>query len=222
MDNNKLETIESNRAAEISKELVKITATTKNNFFTICDLLLEFDEGNYFQYFGCKNFTEWVEQSELDFSWRQAYYYLSVAKKTRELGLSKDQLAEIPISKLKEILSLEPAEHEKTIRALLEEADSLSVEEVKEKVRGAKQKNNEELYVHYNFKVTEETKELLEECFELVRKLNGSTIDEHGEVKEISNSRCLEFMAAAFLQDQNNYPEKYQEMAKPVTGEVIV
>ncbi len=208
MNNNKLETSESNRAAEISKELVKITATTKNNFFTICDLLLEFDEGNYFQYFGCKNFVEWIEQSEFDFSWRQAYYYLSVAKKTRELGLSKDQLAEIPISKLKEILSLEPAEHEKTIRALLEEADSLSVEEVKDKVKGIKKKSGEEIYCHLNFKLTEEVKDIVEEAFELARKINGSTVDTvTGEIVDISNSRCLEFISASFLQDVNNYPQ---------------
>ncbi len=211
MDNNKLEAANADRANEVSQLLANITKQTKNNFFTICDLLLEADEGDYFQYFGCKNFTEWVEQSEFDFSWRQAYYYLSVAKKTRELGLSKDQLAEIPISKLKEILSLEPAEHEKTIRALLEEADSLSVEEVKDKVKGIKKKSGEEVWVHYNFKITEETKETLEEAFELARKINGSTVDETtGEVKDISNSRCLEFIAASFLQDVNNYPEKYK------------
>jgi len=208
-----LENNASDRANEVSQLLSKITVQTKSNFFAIGSLLLEFDEGDYYQYFGCKNFTEWIEQSELEIGVRNGYYYISIAKKTRELGLTEKDLSEIPISKLKEILSLAPSEHEKTIRALIEEADSLSVEEVKEKVRGVKQKHGEEVYCHLNFKLTEEVKEIVEEAMELARKLNGSTVDTTtGEVVDISNSRCLEFIAASFLQDPNNLSQPKVEV----------
>jgi hypothetical protein len=200
-----LENNAANRANEVSQQLVKITNDTKNNFFTICDLILESVEGDYHKYFGCKNFTEWIDQSEFDFSSRTAYYYLSIGKKTRELGLTKEELSEIPISKLKEILSLEPSSHEQTIRALIEESDSLSVEEVKQKVKGIKHKAGEDIFVHYNFKVTETAVQVIEDCFELIRRGTGNYVDQTtGEVVEISNSRCFELACASYTEDDNN------------------
>lgn len=203
---------EINRAAEVTRELAQITIDTKNAFFTACELLLEAYENEYHKHYGFDRFRDWIEQSDFDLGYRQAYYYVAIGKAARKLGLDKKALAETKMSNLKEILSLDPEMHEPVIRGLLAEANELTVEEVKAKVREAKHKKGEEVYVHYNFKLEETVKEIVEEAFELARKLNGSIVDEvTGEVKEISNSRCLEFICASFLQDPNNYPENKKD-----------
>lgn len=208
MTKNTLEVAGSDRAAYVSQQLAKITTDTKKNFFTVCDLMLEFFENDYHKFFGYTRFGEWVENAGLEIGSRQAYYYVTIGKRARDLGLDKEKLLEIPISNLKEILSLDPEKYETEIRGLLEEADSLSTEEVKDKVRGLKSDKGEEVYVNYNFKVSEFIKEILEEAFELCRRNHGNTVDTTtGEVIDITNSKCLELICVEYLQSKDNYPE---------------
>src|SRR4051812_15549140 len=99
------------RAAVVKEALTKIKDSLKENFFDMCDLLLEVSEKGYHSEWGYATFGEWVEEgSDLDISARSAFYYLNISRKAAQLGVTKENLRKLKISSLKQIFSLDPQE----------------------------------------------------------------------------------------------------------------
>jgi hypothetical protein len=207
------------RAEQVRQRLVEIEGNLETGLFDICDLLLEAKDNNYHTHWGYVRFGDWIEEaSGLRISARTAYYYITIATKVKELGLSREQISAVGISKLKEIFTLEPEEHANHMKELVEAAPDSSLDDVSEavaKVRG------KEPAKYMTLKLDPEVKETVKEAFELARRVHGSTV-RHGEVVDITDSRCMELICASFLQDPNNYaePDKDEDVEEIPTGEV--
>ena len=205
------------RAVQVQDELLKIKDAVQSNAVDMAFLLREAHQFEYFRVLGANSFESWVESSiELDMSPRQAFYLVGIAKKAEQLGLTKEDLKQTKISKLKQIFSLDPAEFPEEMKQLLASSSSESLEEVAKKVAEFKADTGEEPTSYVKFKLPESVKETLMESFEVCRRMYGSTINEYGEVADISDSRCLELIAVSFIQDAHNQSGPHSPPQKAV------
>lgn len=197
------------RAFAVRDRLLTLKDSIENNFFDLCELLLEAKEGEYHLIYGFERFGDWVEQgSDLDLSARSAYYYINIGEKARELGLTREMLKQAKISKLKEIFTLEPEENGDDMKRLVESASSSSLEEIKKEVAKAKEKSGVPTAAYMTLKLDPMVKDTVEEAIELARRNYGDTIDEYGEVKDASVSKCVELICVSYLQDPNNHQQE--------------
>jgi hypothetical protein len=196
-----------------------LSASMENGFLEVCDLLLEAHEGQYHTVYGFGRFTDWVEQgSGLDCGARMAGYYVNIGKKIRQLGLTREEIRKAKISKLKAIFSLDPLEHGEEMKALVAGNDSLA--QVEEKVRAIRKKAGKSNFVTMKIKIEPEAKEVVDEAFELARRHYGSTVQD-GEIRDISDGKCLELVSAEYINDPNNHDEPEFGGAIDVTYEEI-
>lgn len=192
------------RANEVRKRLILIRSTLDDNFFDMCELLLEAQEQGYHVVYGYSRFGDWIEQAGLDLSARSAYYLINIAKKARALGLTRAEMKETKISKLKEIFALDPQEHGTEMKQLVASAREDSLEAVKEKVaRVRAEATGQQPFVLKTFKLDPNVLATVEEAFELARAQYGSRI-ENGEEVEASDSQCLEIICIEYLNDPNH------------------
>jgi len=186
-----------NRPAQVLERIGQVKKKFVEYFLELCYLLGETVEKKYFETWGYNSFNEYVENSGLDIQTGAAHRMVKVYDGAKQLGLTLEQLMATKPTKLLEIFSLNPKENEKVIRGLLEEGDTNTVEEVKNKVRAEKGLSED---VFLKFKVEKDVHEMiilpaLERC----RQLHGSNKDKFGEVYDISDSRCLELIFTDFL-----------------------
>ncbi len=190
------------RAEEVRKGLLKISQSIETDFLDLCDLLREAQEKNYPALWGFNTFGDWVEvASGLEISSSTAYYYVDISKKASALGLTREQLLAVRVSKLREIFRLSIDEHEAEIRALIEEAPGLTVKEVRNRVRSAIGQS-EVMYI--TLKLDKEVKETLDEALELARRNYGSVVT-NGEVRDISISKAVELIMVDYCQGNQIY-----------------
>jgi len=198
------------RAQFVKERITQIKGQLEDNFFDLCDLLLEVQEKDYARNWGY-DFGAWVEeQSGLDMSARQAYYLANIAKKARTLGLSRGDLKGTKISKLKEIFTLNPEQHGEQMKQLVAGAiQGDSLETIKNKVQEVRAQDGMEPFTYLNLRIPRSVKdETVDPAFELVRRMYGNTRDaETGELMDINDAKCIELICVAYLQDPNNYPE---------------
>jgi len=198
------------RANVVRASLAKANGAIEDGYFDLCDLLCEAQEGSYNHVWGFERFQDWVEQaSGLDMSGRQAYYLIQISKKAKELGLSREQLKLIKISKLKAIFSLDSTEFAAQIKTLIEEAPGLSLEEITNRVRSLKGQGET---VYMTLKIEKSVKETVDKALELARRNYGSVMLGH-DATDISVSQCVELIAVSYVQDPNNNPDN-QDIAE--------
>jgi hypothetical protein len=196
------------RATEVAERLTALSASMENGFLEVCDLLLEAHEGQYHSVYGYGRFTDWVvEGSGLDCGARMAGYFVQIAKKARQLGLTREDLAKIRISKLKMIFSLDPLEHGEEMRQYLVAAQTEPLSSIEDKVRALRKQAGKPNYVTMKISIEPEAKVVVDDAFELARMQHGSVVRE-GEIADISDGRCLEMISASFLNDPNNHEER--------------
>lgn len=192
------------RADEVRAALLGLKDSIEDNFFTLCDLLLEAQENDYHAVWGYIRFGDWVEQgSDLDLSARSAYYFINIAKKARTLGMTREQLKQAKVSKLKEIFSLDPEENSREMKALVAACADKTLEEIKEKVRKIKVKDGKEDMVNITIKVSTSVKETIDRAFELARKNYGDVLI-NGEPHDATPSQCMELISVSYVNDPNN------------------
>jgi hypothetical protein len=193
-------------------EVRELLALTKNNledgFLDMCDLLSEAQEGDYHVVYGFSRFNDWVEQSSLNISARQAFYFLNISKKARLLNISREDLKKIGSTGLKEIFSLEPEIHEKHIRQLMIDGRTDDLKTIKKKVQQVKNPNTAPAEF-ITLKLDTSVKQRLDESIELARKNYGDTMA-NGDTSDISISKAIELICESYLQDPNNHPENHQ------------
>lgn len=209
MSNNDTALQTADRAEQVKQQLLQLKDKVEDSFFDLCDLLLEAKEGSYHNVWGYGQFGDWVEMaSGLDMSRRQADYYVSIGRKSKVLGLTRDQLKQAKISKLKEVFSLDTQTQGEQMKQLVEEAKTESLEAIREKVQGLKAKDGEEPWVYMTIKVPKSVKEdSIEPALELARRIYGNQFREDGEVYDITDSKCWELICVTFNQDPNNQHE---------------
>jgi hypothetical protein len=199
------------RAEDVFRKLHALKSTMEDSFIDTCYLLLESLDNGYHICWGYTRFTDWVDASDLDMKGRQALYYTNIARKSQTLGLSRDDLKRVKISKLKEIFALDPQDFKDEMLQLVGEAEDSSLEEVKNKVRSLRSASGRPDSVYMTLKFDTDIKELVDEAFELARRNYGDLyVGESGETIDISDSKCLELICQQFLMDPNNHPEEIQ------------
>lgn len=197
------------RAHEVRTRLLGIQQNIESGFLDMCDLLLEAQEGAYHTVFGFARFGDWITKSSgLDVSERQALYYVNIGKKARKLGIRRDQLEGVKISKLKEIFALDPGEHGPEMRKLLSAAGESTLEEVKEQVGKLRAKSGgTEEFKYVTLKLDPLVKEMLDEAVDLARDEIGDKVID-GEIVEPSFSLAVEYIAADFIQGKDARQER--------------
>jgi hypothetical protein len=174
----------------------------ENNFFEFCELLLEAHKGDYHRVYGYVSFGEWVEGgSQFDFSARQAYYFVNIAKKAEELGLDKEEIRSARVTNIKEIFTLDTAVFGEEMRTLVSNAPHMTVNEVKDAVALLKAKDLEEPKVFVTLRLPKSIKEKLDEAFELVRRVGGA---------DFPNDVCLEYILQEYIQSA---PQQEESLA---------
>ncbi len=192
------------RASEVKTQLITIRGHIEDDFFSLCDLLREAQEGDYATVWGYDTFKDWIERgSGLDMSASQAYYLVKVSKTAHLLGLTREQLKAVKVSKLKAIFMLNPDEFAAEIKQLIDEAPGMSLEEVKSRVQSLRGEAETE---YYTLKLEKFVKENFEAAIELCRKNYGSVVS-NGDPVDISISKCVELIIADYLAGLHNYAE---------------
>jgi hypothetical protein len=196
------------RATEVAERLTALSASMENGFLEVCDLLLEAHEGQYHSVYGYGRFTDWVvEGSGLDCGARMAGYFVQIAKKARQLGLTREDLTKIRISKLKMIFSLDPLEHGEEMRQYLIAAQTEPLSSIEDKVRALRKQAGKPNYVTKHIKIEADVEPIVDEAFELARRNYGSIVQD-GEIDDVSDGKCLELISAEYIQDPNNHEER--------------
>lgn len=203
------------RAEEVKDKLLESKSNMEVGFFDMCGLLAEAKECGYHRVWGFANFEVWVEEgSGLDISARQAAYAVNVARQAKFLGITRDEMLLAGSSKIKQIMSLNPEDHQHEMISLVENAPKLPYQEVVERVKalktGVPQLESGERYV--TIKLDADVKEIFDEAIELARKIYGDTVTD-GRVHDISISKAIELICVSYVQDINNYPEQITEDA---------
>lgn len=207
-----LEIKQISRAMAVQVRLKDIRLSVEERFFEMCELLTEAHDNDYHVMYGFGRFGEWVERgSGLDISSRTAFYYINIWKKAQTLQLDKEKLAEVGITKLKEIFSLDTSAHPDEIRGLVESASQSSVDDVKGRVSQVKTKNGQVPKEFMAMRIDSDVKKTIDKAFKLARLQYGDQVDEHGEVQEASHSKCMEIISLSYIQDPQNYPEGISE-----------
>ncbi len=192
------------RASDVRTKLLAIKDHIETDFFDLCDLLREAQEADFATVWGFGTFKEWVERgSGLDMSASQAYYCVKISKTAHILGLTREQLKAVKVSKLKAIFMLRPDEFAAEIKQLIDEAPGMSLEEVKSRVQNLR---GESETVYFTLKLEKQVKENVDEAFELARKNYGSVVS-NGDPVDISDSKCMELITSDFLAGLHNYAE---------------
>lgn len=199
---------------DIELRLSNTKAGVLDNLFDLAELLSEIRANKYYRILngGATSFEKWVDDhADLDMSARQAFFLVSINDKSKQLGISREELKAARITKLKDIFSLDTTKHAAEIKQLVKDAPDLSYEVVANRVAALKSVSGEsEQYVYLTFKVPVSVKTLVHDTFERVRSQFGDSVNpETGELTELSPSRCLELVCANFFAgpDEGDEPQ---------------
>jgi hypothetical protein len=159
---------------------------------------------------GFSDFDEYIDQSNFDVGSREARYLIRANDVSLQLGISRDQLKRVAVSKVKEIFSLEADSHAETIKLLLDEAVDLSLEEVRQRVRELKGTDPETELTWLNLQMLRRAKEeVVLPALAKVKLEFGPTMGD----EEISDGRALEMLCADKLAEPDVTLQELQEAA---------
>jgi len=174
------------------------------------ELLCEVRDSKYFVDYGFGRFDNWLEKSTFDIKPRQAYYLMAINDKSKKLGITKEELVKIGLSKLKAIFSIENPTLEQ-VKGLLEDAKTKSTDEITSQVTSLKLTDGQEPFVYITLKLPQSAKDGIDEAVELARKHIGGASDAPVGV-------CIEWICANFLLDPNFQAVPSAEIQAQSTG----
>jgi hypothetical protein len=185
--------------------LMQLGSEIQRSFITMGRLLKEARDNDYHLEYGYPRFGQWVEESGLDLSERNAYYMINVIERAEQLGIPDDQLQQVKFSSLKEIMALPESTDPEQVKALVTEAKDMSVKDVTAVVGALKN----ESWVYHNLKILREVEDnVYQPAMERARREYGNTINPDGDPDDISDSRCIEMILANYLAgvEEQEYP----------------
>jgi hypothetical protein len=119
------------RSTIVLSQIKEVASGIRKSYIQLGQLLSEAAKNNYHLAWGYSNFREWLDDSGLDISERQAYYLINIVEKAAVLNIKPAKLEPYKISKLKYIFSLDPNKHKTKIKSLLKSANDLNIDAVK-------------------------------------------------------------------------------------------
>ncbi len=198
----------------VRQKIEELRRGITGRFFELGELLAEIKNGGYHLNWGFKNFGEWIDQSGLDMSERAAYYLIKIIEVGKQLNIPRETLEQCKLSKLREIVSLDPKKHKAQIKELMnacvpdKNGEEMSLEDLRIQVQKIKAGNEKiDTFVYMTIKVTSSCKETIEEAIELCRAEHGDTVDSEGNPIEISIGKAIELICADYLAG-NHEPEQ--------------
>jgi len=189
----------------LAQQLQNLQLDMRVNFVDFCRTLYLFQESNCAEKLGYSTFADFCS-NQLDISASKGHYCIKIAAKAEFLGISRAELVSAKSSSLIDIFSLDETSQGEVIKDLVTQAKTAKVSDIKEKVNKAKSgtdKPNKFLTI----KVTEADMVTIEEAIELARKNHGDSLEDSGEVADISTSKALSLICVEYLQDPNNTGE---------------
>jgi hypothetical protein len=169
---------------------------------------------------GFSDFDEYIDQSNFDVGSREARYLIRANDVSLQLGISRDQLKRVAFSKVKEIFSLDAEKQKVQIKELLEEAEELTLDEVRKEVKALKGSDPETEMSWLNIQVLSQAKHnTIIPALEKVKMQYGPTMGENGESAMISDGRALEYLAAEKLAEPDVKLQELESAAQEEAGE---
>jgi hypothetical protein len=204
-------------AERIESVRIKIEEIKKGiagGFLDLGELLVEIRDGSYHLAWGFPKFGNWLEKSGLDMSERAAYYLMKIVSVGRELGIPRETLQEVKLSKLKEIISLDVKKHGEQIKQLIEscrpsaDRPEPTLDEVRINVQKVKGGEEIDIYIYKTLKVTQAAWDnTIVPAIEAARKEFGDSVDDEGNPVEISIGHAIELICADHLADVDQIVE---------------
>jgi len=210
------------RAEEVIQSIQKLESGLSTSQFDLGFLLAEVKRDDLWAAHKALSFDEFVKNMRFDISPRQVAYLVTIANKSQQLGIPREQLVKAKISKVKEIFKLDPeTEHKDDATGNIEIVSDLM----------------KQLVVDAPFKTLAEIKKLVDDIIGVVDpdgkpvkdtvmyrtdqlavvdmaiKLNMLQAGESaegltGSDKQIARGKAHERICANYLADPNNEAEK--------------
>jgi hypothetical protein len=164
---------------------------------------------------GFSDFDQYIDQSNFDIGSRECRYLIRAHDVSLQLGITREQLKAVAISKLKEIFSLDPAKQADAIITLVDDAVTMSLEEVRQSVRELKGTDPETELTWLNINVLRRAKEeTILPALAKVKLEYGPTMgSDPNTSEEISDGRALEYLCAEKLAEPDAELQRLQEAA---------
>jgi hypothetical protein len=163
-------------------------------------VLREIRDNNFYQDYGYSTFSQYVKEgADIDMGERSAYYAISVVEFAEKNGISDEVLQTVGISKLKSIASLPETTDGTTIMELVDKAKTEPLSSINDVCSSIRDTD----HVVRSIRIDRDFYEMTYlDAIELVRKQHGSTIDNEGNVVDISESRAVELIVVDWFVSQ--------------------
>jgi hypothetical protein len=221
------------RSAHVRQELHKLSVGVNSSSLELAELLFEAQENNYIFGWGFPSLPAFAEK-ELGLKPRKAQYLARVIKVTREVGLVKEQIKSVAISKLRVITTLNPdgsffnretktnESLDEHIVRLITEADDLTLKQIEAEVVRLKGMDGPNRRITRSYNTDQSTYDnVIKPAFELLRKKLGSAgRDDSGNAIEYHDGVIIEMLCADALADPNNQ-EPVELPEEPPKKEVV-
>lgn len=159
------------RARELDSRVVELKNIVYDTYFELGQVLRDIKAGMYYKELGFDSLATYAEVKH-GFRERKAHYLIAIVENCEAAGLTKEDVRGIEWSKMKELPQLT-----KENRAeWLQRAKSLSVEELRAKVKESKGEPLEAKRFYMGFSFEASQKEIVERALEVAAKLTGSEV----------------------------------------------
>jgi hypothetical protein len=218
------------RSATVRKELARMSSHMRVSTFDMILLLCEALENGYAPLWGYASLPEYGER-ELGLKPSKTRYLARIGKVTKAVGLKRGQYQPAGVSKLREIVTLNPegSFYNKETRVsepldehivnLILNHDLLTVAQMKDEVARLKGQVGPDRRVIRSYSTDVSTWEnVIKPAYEKARLHLGSKgRDDEGYAEEYADGACQEMICAAFLANLDYEPEK-EEIKLPMEG----
>lgn len=197
---------QSGRSASVRKRIDLLKESMASNTWEIAELWAEALDNSYHHDAGFSNFDDYIDQSNFEIGSREVRYRIRIHKQSLELGITREQLKRVAVSKLKEIFSpdIKPAD----IVRLVKEAETATLDQIRDEVKRLKGVAGVPTFSHRNLLLVEEDALQLDEAVEVMKLEAGTAEDADGVTNEISYSRAVALMSVEWMQDANRTASK--------------
>lgn len=208
------------RSTEVRKQLLRMASNMSISNFDMAALLAEAQENGYATQWGFASLLDYGAR-ELGLKKRKTQYLARIGKVTKAVGLTREQYEPAGVSKLREIVTLDPEgsffDKETRVSEPLDEhivrlilgADEMTVQQIRDEVLRLQGRTGPDSPVTRSYTVPRSAYEhVIKPAFELIRRRLGSQgRDADGLAIDYKDGVVLEMMCAEVLGDIHNQPE---------------
>lgn len=204
------------RATTVRAQVESLKNSLGDKTWEMAALFSEARAKSFHHLWGFSDFDEYIDKSNFDIGSREVRYRIRVNDVSLQLGITRTQLKAVNISKLKEIFSLDPVKQSDDIVRLVDDAVTMSLEEVRQSVRELKGSDPETDLCWWNIQLLRRAKEeTILPALQKVKLEYGPTMsDVPGQSVEISDGRALEMLCADKLSEPDEELVRLQNAAE--------